>query len=446
MTTLLWFRRDLRLADHPALAAAAEAGPVLGLFVVDPRLWESAGPVRRAWIAASVLALDAETGGNLVIRYGDPAAVVPATAREAGADSVHLTRETTPYGLARDRRVAAALDAAGVGRVGLGTPYAVDPGTVRTLKGEPYQVFTPFSRAWRGTGWDQPTAAPDVAWVSADADPAAAALLARAIEESPIVLPAAGSAAALARWREFRDADLADYDTARDLPAEDATSRLSPYLKVGAIHPRTLLADLGPGSPGTDRFSTELAWRDFYADVLWHRPDSAWADLRPLAIDYDDAPDAVLAWREGRTGYPIVDAGMRQLRHQGWMHNRVRMITGSFLAKDLHTWWPVGARHFLDCLVDGDLASNCHGWQWVAGTGTDASPYFRVFNPVTQGRKFDPDGDYVRRWVPELAHLPGAAAHEPWKHPTGYEGDYPRRIVDHDQERRTALDRYAARG
>ena len=183
--------------------------------------------------------------------------------------------------------------------------------------------------------------------------------------------------------------------------------------------------------------------------MLWHAPSSAWSDLKPAleGMTYDDPEDAIEAWRTGTTGYPIVDAGMRQLMHTGWMHNRVRMITASFLTKDLHVWWPVGARHFLDLLIDGDVASNNHGWQWVAGTGTDASPYFRVFNPVTQGLKFDPQGDYVRRWVPELDHLPGKAAHEPWKSDVGYERDYPLRIVDHADERREALERYqAARG
>ncbi|MFL6022898.1 MAG: cryptochrome/photolyase family protein, partial [Marmoricola sp.] len=265
-----------------------------------------------------------------------------------------------------------------------------------------------------------------------------------ALQHAPAGMPEAGEDAALRRWREFLDADVADYDEARDLPAADRTSRMSPYLKVGAVHPRQLLAELD-GGQGAHRYATELAWRDFYADVLWNHPGSAWTDLRRLSIAYDDPGDALDAWREGRTGYPIVDAGMRQLRHEGWMHNRVRMITASFLTKDLHAWWPTGARHFLELLVDGDLASNNHGWQWVAGTGTDASPYFRVFNPITQGKKFDPQGDYVRRWIPELAHLPGSAAHEPWKHELGYEGDYPKPVVDHDEERREALARYAAR-
>ncbi|HQY98050.1 MAG TPA: FAD-binding domain-containing protein, partial [Phycicoccus sp.] len=217
--------------------------------------------------------------------------------------------------------------------------------------------------------------------------------------------------------------------------------------KIGSIHPRTLLADLdGEAGPGAETFAVELAWREFYADVLWHNPTSAWTDLRPTLIGmaYDDAGDQFEAWQQGCTGYPIVDAGMRQLLATGWMHNRVRMIVASFLTKDLHIWWPLGAQHFMDHLVDGDLASNSHGWQWVAGTGTDASPYFRVFNPVTQGLKFDPDGDYVRRWVPELRHLDGKSAHEPWRVPNGYTQGYPECIVDHAEERQEALGRLAA--
>ena len=224
------------------------------------------------------------------------------------------------------------------------------------------------------------------------------------------------------------------------------TSRLSPYLHLGVIHPRTLLADLSSRrGESARRYRLELGWREFYADVLWADPTSAWSDLNALGVDYDDPGEEFDAWQEGRTGFPIVDAGMRQLNESGWMHNRVRMITASFLTKDLHVWWPHGARYFLDRLLDGDVASNNHGWQWVAGTGTDASPYFRIFNPVTQGLRFDPSGDYVRRWVPELTDLPGKQAHEPWKH--GGAPGYPDPIVDHADERAEALRRYdAARG
>ncbi|EKA61258.1 deoxyribodipyrimidine photo-lyase type I [Janibacter hoylei PVAS-1] len=395
-------------------------------------------------MAATLRALDASLDGRLVIRLGDPAEVVPRVAREVGATSVHVSRENEPGGVERDRRVVAALREIGVEGVATGSPYAVDPGTVRTKGGTPFKVFTPFAAAWREHGWDEPTSAPrGVEWVEADTDGRVEAMLDKAARECPIDLPTAGEDAARRRWVRFRDEALVDYDHDRDLPAVEGTSRMSADLHLGVVHPRQLLHDLREErGDGAQTYRTELAWREFYADVLWANPDSAWQDLRPLPLRYDEPQDAIEAWREGRTGYPIIDAGMRQLLGEGWMHNRVRMATASFLTKDLHVWWPVGARHFLEHLVDGDLGSNNHGWQWVAGTGTDASPYFRVFNPVTQGKRFDPDGAYVRRWVPELAHLEGAAAHEPWKHDDGYAHDYPERIVDHAQERLEALARY----
>ena len=258
-------------------------------------------------------------------------------------------------------------------------------------------------------------------------------------------LPDAGEQAALAAWASFRDAHLAHYDTDRNRPDLDHTSRMSPHLKLGTIHPRTMLADCGRvGAP----YARQLAWRDFYANVLHHWPDSAHGYFKPemATMTYDTgaaADRAFEAWASGTTGFPIVDAGMRQLLATGWMHNRVRMIVASFLVKDLHLEWTRGARHFMDHLIDGDLANNQHGWQWVAGTGTDASPYFRVFNPISQGQKFDPRGDYVRRWVPELKALSGKAVHEPWAAdpvPVGY----PAPIVDHATERVEALERYAA--
>jgi deoxyribodipyrimidine photo-lyase len=449
MTSVLWLRRDLRRRDLPALGAAADAagdGPVHVLFVIDPVLWDRCGPVRRGWLAASVRAASACYDGRLSVRLGHPAAEVARFAAEAGAGSVHVSAETTPYGAVRDARVRDRLEERGVTWVATGSPYAVGPGRVRTRQGGPYRVFTPFSRAWREHGWADPAAVPrDVRLGEQPSDGRALTLLDRAVVECPVDLPTAGEDAALRRWRAFRDESLGDYAEGRDRPDLRGTSRLSPYLKVGAIHPRTILAELaGDRSRAAKVFADELAWREFYADLLHHDPTSAWRDLRPdlRSMTYDDQPELLRAWREGRTGFPIVDAGMRQLTETGWMHNRVRMITASFLCKDLHAWWPTGARHFLDRLVDGDIASNNHGWQWVAGTGTDASPYFRVFNPVTQGRKFDPAGDYVRRWVPELAHVAGRAVHEPWTVADGYEHGYPAPVVDHGEERAEALRRY----
>jgi deoxyribodipyrimidine photo-lyase len=464
--SILWLRRDLRRGDLPALAAAHEAahsgegeqesqGEVAVVFVVDPALWPGAGTVRRAWLAVSIMAADAAYDGRLCVREGDPATVLPALAAELGAGSVHVSRETTPAGRRRDRRVAAALGEAGVDWVETGTAYAVGPGSVTNGAGSGYQVFTPFSKAWREHGWPSPATEPPglrLAQVRSDQSALTSLKDAREAPDLPD-LPEAGEDAALRRWADFRDGALADYGTDRDRADLDGVSRLSPYLKIGAVHPRTLLADLADLADGrrdlgegAERYATELAWREFYADVLWHHPRSAWRDLRPAlsGMAYDDEGEAVDAWRQGRTGFPVVDAAMRQLLREGWMHNRMRMVTASFLTKDLHVWWPVGARHFLDHLVDGDIASNNHGWQWVAGTGTDASPYFRVFNPITQGLRFDPHGDYVRRYVPELAHLDGPAVHEPWKHDDGYAHGYPERLVDHAQERREALHRYEA--
>jgi len=448
VSAVLWLRRDLRRGDHPALLKAAESGSVTPLFVLDPALWESGGPVRRAWLAASVLAAREAYDGALVIRRGRPEEVVPAVADEAGAVSVHVSRETTPAGVRRDERVGRVLAGAGVDLVATGTPYAVGPGVVVTGGGTPFKVFTPFSRAWRDHGWPTPATEPvGVQWNRLESDPAAVALLEEAVEASPVPLPEAGEAAALDRWRGFLETGLTAYGSQRNRPDRPGTSWLSPWLKVGAVHPRTLLADLAdiPGE-GARRYVTELAWREFYADVLWHNPSSAWQDLRPAlaGMAYDEPGEAFEAWCAGRTGFPIVDAGMRQLLATGWMHNRVRMITASFLTKDLHVWWPHGARHFLDHLLDGDIASNSHGWQWVAGTGTDASPYFRVFNPITQGIRFDPHGDYVRRWVPELANIEGAAVHEPWLLLDALAQGYPERIVDHAEERTEALSRLAA--
>ena len=450
MTAILWLRRDLRRRDHPALLAARDAagdGDLVVAFVVDPRLWDGGGPVRRAWLAANLEALDDELDGNLTLLYGDPRQVVPHLAQRVEAASVHVTRETNPAGRGRDEAVARRLADAEVQWVETGTPYAVGPGLVVNGSGDPYKVFTPFSKAWRRHGWPGPAITPrtlTVRHARNDAQATSALDAARSASDLP-ELPTPGEEAALRRWRRFRDEHVGDYAEQRDLPAVDHTSRMSPYLKLGVVHPRTLLADLdGERGKGVESFVDELAWREFYADVLFHNPHSAWQDLRPAlhGMRYDEPQDAVAAWKAGRTGYPVVDAGMRQLLAEGWMHNRVRMITASFLTKDLHVWWPVGARHFLDHLVDGDIASNNHGWQWVAGTGTDASPYFRVFNPMTQGERFDPEGEYVRRWVPELAHLPGKKAHRPWEHDDGLAHGYPERIVDHAAERQEALDRY----
>jgi deoxyribodipyrimidine photo-lyase len=435
----MWFRRDLRLGDNPALLEACADGPVLPLFVLDPALWRHAGRPRRAYLAASLRALDAslrDRRGRLQVLAGDPVHRVVAAAKEVGATRVHVAADYAPYGTRRDLAVERALAAGGVELVRTGSPYAVAPGRVLTGAGDPYQVFTPFARAWAEHGWRAPVTTPGAGeWLTVAG---AEALPAEAPPEG-VVIPDAGEGAAAERWAAFLSTGLPAYAAERDRPDHDGTSRMSAHLRWGEIHPRTMLADLGDRSgEGAARFRSELAWREFYAHVLWHRPDSAREYLRPEYAEMEyDIPGAQLdAWREGRTGFPIVDAGMRQLLATGWMHNRVRMVVASFLVKDLHLEWRHGARHFMRHLVDGDLASNQHGWQWAAGSGTDAAPYFRVFNPTTQGRRFDPDGSYVRRWVPELADA--ADPHEP-----GQIAGYPAPIVDHATERREALARYA---
>ena len=435
MTAVMWFRRDLRLADNPALVEAAEDGAVLPLFVLDPALWRPAGLPRRLHLAASLRALDASLreraggAGGLQVVHGDPVTEVVAAAREVGAVRVHVAADFGPHGAARDRDVERALTGHGIELVRAGSPYAVPPGSVRKADGTPYAVFTAFRRAWSDHGWAAPV----------DAPRGTEFLTLRETAEVPeperpdgLTLPAAGEAAARRRWRAFLDERLDDYDRDRDRPGVAGTSRMSVHLKWGEIHPRTLLADLASRrSAGAATYRNELAWREFFADVLHHRPETAREYLRPeyAAMAHDPPGELFDRWREGRTGYPIVDAGLRELRATGWMHNRVRMIVASFLVKDLHVEWQHGARHFMRWLVDGDLASNQHGWQWTAGCGTDAAPYFRVFNPVTQGRKFDPDGDYVRRWVPEVADA--ADPHAPIDP-----------VVDHAVERREALARW----
>ncbi|SFP20940.1 deoxyribodipyrimidine photo-lyase [Geodermatophilus dictyosporus] len=449
-TALLWFRRDLRLSDHPALlaavGAAGDGGRVLPVFVVDPRLWEPSGPPRREFLRNCLADLREQTGGALVVRSGDPARVLPDLVRETGAGSVHVSADAGVYGRERDAAVERALGE--VPFVRTGSPYGVTPGRLLKDDGTPFRVYSPFARAWRARGVHAPAERPaGVRW----ADGLPAGDLPPAQDLGDTVLPAAGEQAGRDVWAQFRDQRLLGYATGRNTPGTDATSRLSAHLKYGTVHPRTLLAEAralgGDHADAVDKFVGELIWRDFYADVLWHRPETAREALDPKmrAMRYDTGPVAdehFAAWAEGRTGYPIVDAGMRQLLGEAYVHNRVRMIVASFLVKDLHLDWRRGARHFFDHLVDGDLASNQHGWQWVAGTGTDPSPYYRVFNPTRQGQQFDPDGVYVRRWVPELRDVPDRYVHEPWTLPGGPPAGYPSPIVDHAEERQVALARY----
>lgn len=441
MPTLLWFRRDLRLHDLPALAAAAEPdGEVLACYVLDPRLAASSGQRRLAYLYDALRDLHAALDGRLLVTRGRPEKRIPALVKEIGASAVHVSGDFTPFGTRRDDAVRRAL-----GTVPLeesGSPYLVSPGRVTKDDGTPYKVFTPYFAAWLRHGWRAPAKSGPTAarWL----DPVG--LGGVEIPASPVELELpAGESAARRQWKAFVDNHLATYADDRNRPDLAATSRMSAHLKFGAIHPRTLAADLNR-SAGAQAYLRELAFRDFYAAVLAEWPRSVWWNWNRGfdALPTDDGPaarTAFEAWKAGRTGFPIVDAGMRQLAQTGFMHNRVRMIAASFLVKDLHLPWQWGARWFLDQLVDGDMANNQHGWQWAAGCGTDAAPYFRVFNPTTQGAKFDPDGTYVRRWVPELADV-----EDVHKLDGRRPADYPEPIVDHKRERAEALRRYAQLG
>ncbi len=437
MASVMWFRRDLRLRDNPALVAAVADGPVLPLFVLDPALWRPAGPARRGYLAATLRSLDGAVGG-LGVLEGDPVRRVVDAAREVGAERVHVAADFGPYGRRRDEEVERALAEHGVELVRTGSPYAVAPGRVTSGAGQPYQVFTPFYRAWADHGWRGPVDAPaDVSWRRLPDG----AGLPRADPPAGLDLPEAGEAAAHRRWVEFLER-VAGYDDERDRPDLDTTSRMSVPLRWGEIHPRTMLADLARlRSAGAAAYRRELGWREFFADVLAARPETARDYLRPelARMRYDEPDELFDAWREGRTGFSLVDAGMRQLRATGFIHNRVRMVAASFLVKDLHVEWQHGARHFMHWLADGDLASNQQNWQWVAGSGADAAPYFRVFNPTTQSRTFDPGGAYVRRWVPELADV--GNPHDPSPEDRAAVG-YPDPVVDHAEERVEALERW----
>jgi deoxyribodipyrimidine photo-lyase len=426
----------------------------LALFVLDPGLLEPSGPARRTVLYRCLRELDEALGGRLLVVRGEPADVVPRIARALGAGSVHIAADFGPRGRERDEAVEKALSSDGVDLVRSGSPYAVAPGRITKSDGEPYKVFTPFSRQWTAHGWRAPadTDATTVDWMNPHGgdgglDPDCAV---RIPDDEPVdaALPAAGERAAREQWEVFVDEHLRDYDAQRDRPDRPGTSRMSVHLKYGTVHPRTLLADATGDGTGATSFRNELCFRDFYAAVLWFFPRSARENFDPkfdrITLDSGKSADEKFrAWQDGRTGFPAIDAAMRQLRGEAWMHNRMRMAVASFLVKDLHLPWWWGARHFMRLLCDGDLASNQHGWQWAAGTGTDAAPYFRVFNPVTQGERFDPQGDYVRRWVPELAGIEGKKVHQPWKlaEPPA---DYPSPIVDHKAERQEALARFGA--
>lgn len=438
MRNIIWFRRDLRIGDHPALLEAMKnSDEIVPLFILDKAQIAEAGEKLLAYMGQSLRALDQSLGNTLHIIEGDQVEVLQELIARYDVKEVHISAEYERYGALRDARV----EAAGIPLVRTGSPYAVAPGRVRKPSDDtPYKVYTPFYRAWRTHGYRSPAATPKD--IKAPTPPAEYRAFPDFAMPQDVRVIEAGEAAALKRFKEFSKKGLDSYDENRNFAGIDGTSKLSTYLKFGEIHPRTLLADLGE-SKAHDTFRKEIAWREFYADVLCNNPntDTEYYAPRFKEMRYDKPGKQFEAWCAGKTGYPFVDAAMRQLVQEGWMHNRTRMVVASFLVKDLHLEWQLGERFFAEHLVDYDVASNAHGWQWTAGTGTDASPYYRVFNPIEQGRRFDENGDYIRKYVSELAHLSAAEIHEPWLFLDGYSQNYSKRIVDHAVERIESLER-----
>ncbi len=463
-TAIWWIRRDLRLSDNQALGAALTHGRyVLPVFILDPALWNSAysGEKRRAFLLGGLHALDADLrrrGSHLIVLHGRPEEVLAHLCSATGATAVFAEADVSPYARRRDKKVAARCPLHLVGGLTLHPPEAV-----RKPDGGVYTVYTPYRRAWRAL--PMPDAREVLPAPPLIPTPPNLAITGELLPEAPALpspipfLP--GEAEAQRRLRDFMAEKINTYATARDFMACAGTSELSPYLRFGMLSARqsAIAALQAHDAASTDAaresivvWLDELIWREFYMSVLYHFPnvrhESFRAKLR--AIEWVNDRAVFAAWQEGRTGYPVVDAAMRQLLATGWMHNRARMIVASFLAKHLLIDWRWGERHFMQHLIDGDPAANNGGWQWSAGTGTDAAPYFRIFNPLLQGEKYDPTGDYVRRWVPELARVPAAHLHHPWTMPAEVQReagciigvDYPLPIVDHKWTYRRALAAY----
>ena len=461
--TIWWIRRDLRLDDNPALAKAARADTFLPLYVhsdAEEGEWPLGG-AQRWWLARSLKAhLDAlgAHGARLVIETGECARIVSDLAKRLGADEVVWTRRFDPAGLAQERRVEAALDRIGVAWSAFAGNHLFDPEEIATKEGRPYQVYTPFSRNVRARPTPAAPKAAPAALPKSDGAPEGRSIDDLGLEPSIDwaagfrELWSPGEKGASGLLRRFTSGPVAAYPTARDDPSEDGSSRLSPHLAFGEVGIRRIwhaAAQAKAPAESIDKFHAELLWREFATHVLYHFPKTDLAPLRPEYARFPWRKDAagLEAWRRGRTGYPLVDAGMRQLWRTGWMHNRVRMVVASFLVKHLLLPWQEGARWFWDTLVDADLANNSLGWQWAAGCGADAAPYFRIFNPTSQAQKFDADAAYIKRWVPELRNVPAKLAVEPRDASalpglggkTTVGSEYPLPMVDHAMARDRAL-------
>ena len=448
MPRIFWFRRDRRLQDNLALNDCANLAiedgdkTIIGVYWFSKHDFESLSGIRQHSLSESLKSLDDSMGKTLsLISSADTSGLVDF-ATEHKVSFIHATESFDPEGIAEQKQLVSKLRGTGIELVLEDSYYAVKPGTVsKPTDGSAYRVYTPFFKAWFQLGWPAPARlSKGFVW----AEKKGAESIPTPTKSSPITVKA-GEEFAKETFKKFKKRALYDYSENRNRPDVSGTSHLSHALAHGEIHPRTLLSELGD-IEGHSVFRKEIAWREFYADVLFRNQHTIddYYEPRFKNMRYDKGPKAkekLERWQQGTTGFPMVDAGMRQLLATGWMHNRMRMIVASFLIKDLHLEWQDGASWFEQHLSDFDPASNSHGWQWTAGCGTDASPYYRVFNPILQGYKFDPDGAYVRKYIPELRHIPGKEVHEPWLLVDGLVNGYPEPMLDHSVERDESLSR-----
>lgn len=464
-TVIHWFRRDLRVSDNVALSEAARrAEQVIPVFILEDafRTGPDVGAARLAFLLQSVESLQknlAELGHRLIIRCGKSEDILPQLCKETGAQAVFANKRYEPYAQRRDERLAGILIGAGFGFELFKDAVVWEEQEILTQAGKPYTVFTPYSKAWKAKVIPPPKAKlrtanteHRTANIQCDLLPATTAEMGYPLTQT---VPPGGERAALELLRQFMAGPVYDYGTNRNFPAQAGGSHLSPHLRAGTIGIRTILAELKTArakaasaqQPSCEVFLNELIWREFYLQVLHNFPHVTKGAFRPEydRLAWSESREHFAAWCEGRTGYPIVDAAMRCLNATGTLHNRLRMIVAMFLTKDLLIHWQWGERYFMKQLVDGDLAANNGGWQWSAGTGTDAAPYFRIFNPVSQGEKFDAKGEFVRRWIPELASWPDDLIHQPWENPLLLaQSKYPQRIVLHEEQRPNCLAMFKA--
>lgn len=455
-TAIHWFRRDLRISDNPALTEAAACGRVLPIFIFDPA--QEIGAASRWWLHHSLTALNTQLGGTLRLFIGDPQVVLPALAQQHQIDRVFWNRILEPKQIRCDAALKKQLQTEGVEVRSFNSAHLWEPWEVLKLDGTPYRVFTPFYKSCLTLSPPHPPspAPPHTEWAEGKFDGVPLEQLGLLPEVrwdkklEPHWNP--GEAAALDQVNLFLEQGLHGYKTGRDFPARTNVSRLSPYLHWGELSPHQAWHAVGKSLEDANHFRRQLAWREFSYYLLYHFPDLHEQNFNRKfdRFAWDSNSELLLKWQRGQTGIPFVDAGMRELWKTGTMHNRVRMVAASFLTKNLLQHWHHGRDWFADCLVDADLANNCAGWQWVAGCGADAAPYFRIFNPVSQGQKFDPDGTYTRRFVPELAELPDKYLFNPWEAPDDLLRQsgvilgktYPLPIVDLKNSRQRALDAY----